>query len=156
MKTLVVYYSRTGVTRKVAEAIQKELGCDLEEIIDRKDRKGPLGFIVSCKDAALKKETDIQPPAKNPQDYDLVIIGTPVWAGTMSCAVRTYVGKNKEAFRRVALFCTAGSSGIQPTFNHLEALCGKSPVAVLGLMTKEVAKEQFRDKVSEFIKSLSQ
>jgi flavodoxin len=43
MKTLVVYYSRTGTTRKVAEAIAGILRCDIEEVVDTKKRSGILG-----------------------------------------------------------------------------------------------------------------
>ena len=46
MRSLVVYYSRTGVTKKVAEAISQMLGADIEEIIDRRDRRGPKGFFT--------------------------------------------------------------------------------------------------------------
>jgi flavodoxin len=44
MKSLVVYYSRSGNTRFVAEQISEEIGADIEEIIDIKKRKGLLGL----------------------------------------------------------------------------------------------------------------
>jgi len=154
MKSLVVFYSRTGVTKRVAGAIQTLLGCDVEEIVDLKKRGGLFGFIVAGKDAMLKKQTPIKPLEKNPADYDLVIIGTPVWAWTMSCATRTYIMQNKENFRNVAFFCTAGSSGIDSTFRHMEELSCKKPLAILGIMTKEVVKNQSQAKIQQFAKSL--
>jgi len=154
MKFLIVFYSRTGVTKKVAGAIQSLLGCDTEEIIDLKKRRGFLGFIISCKDAMLKKKTPIKPPEKDPSAYDLIIIGTPVWAWTMSCAVRTYIMQNRTKFKNVAFFCTAGESGITSTFRRMEELSGKKPISVLGLTSKEVVKNQSKDKIQEFIKSL--
>ena len=47
MRSLVVYYSRTGVTKKVAEAISRKLGSDVEEIIDQRDRSGPKGYSIN-------------------------------------------------------------------------------------------------------------
>ncbi|MCK4376551.1 MAG: flavodoxin, partial [Candidatus Brocadiae bacterium] len=76
-RCLVVYYSRSGTTRKAAEAIAGLLGCDIEEILDRKDRSGVTGYLVSLKDSALRKPAEIEPVRRDPADYDLVVIGTP-------------------------------------------------------------------------------
>jgi len=154
MKSLIVFYSRTGVTKKLARAIQSLLSCDVDEIIDLKKRGGPLGYIISGKDAMQKKQTPIKPLEKDPSAYDLIIIGTPVWAWTMSCATRTYIMQNRAKFKNVAFFCTAGGSGITSTFRRMEELSGKKPIAVLGLTTKEVVKNLSKDKIQEFIKSL--
>lgn len=149
MKTLIAYYSRTGTTKQVAELIAKELNADIEEIIDLKNRKGVLGYIKSGKDAALKKLTEIE-YKKNPKEYDLVIIGTPVWAGNMTPAIRTYLTKNKLE-KGVGLFVTAGSSSFEKTFNAIKELVPKATVkAELGLITKDV-KEGAQEKIKEFV-----
>jgi flavodoxin len=155
MKTLVVFYSRTGITRKVAESIRENLKCDLEELVDLKERKGPIGFLVSCKDGFMKKLTEIKQVQKDPGDYDLVILGTPVWAGTMSCAVRTYIQQNKDKFKSIAFFCTAGGGGMDSTVKDMEQKCGKKTPATLKLKTKEVIKNQFQDRLAEFIQKVS-
>ncbi len=59
-KSLVVFYSRTGTTKRVAESISNLLKCDVEEIVDRKNRKGPLGYLKSESDAMSKKLTVIK------------------------------------------------------------------------------------------------
>jgi flavodoxin len=138
MKPLIVFYSRTGTTRKVAESIKKILKCDAEEILDVKSRAGLLGYLRSGKEATLKKLAEIKPAKKNPSLYDLVIIGTPVWAFNMSSPVRTYVSKNKGKFNKVAFFCTMGGSGDKNTFGEMAKLCGKKPAALLSLKTNEV------------------
>lgn len=56
MRSLVVYYSRTGNTRYVAEKIATEFNADLEEIIDKKNRSGSLGYAISRLDATKDKE----------------------------------------------------------------------------------------------------
>jgi len=150
-KTLVVYYSRTGTTKKVALAVADELGSDLEELIDKKKRRGPLGFAVAARDAALKKTTKIEEPRNAPASYDLVVVGTPVWAGTMSCAARAYLGRTKDALPDVAFFLTTAHSGIDRTFQHMKELAGKVPIATLSLRAKEVRRDQHRDKVKSFV-----
>ncbi len=93
MKTLVVYYSRTGSTKNAAEHIAKQLGADLDELIDSKNRMGLWGWLMAGRDALRKYTTTLMDIKKNPADYDLVIIGTPIWAGTITPAIRTYVIK---------------------------------------------------------------
>jgi len=82
---LVVFYSRTGTTKKVAEAIATKLGCDIEEIIDTKSRRGLLGFLRSGLEATLKRLTTIEEIKNDPASYDVVIIGT--LFGTVRCPV---------------------------------------------------------------------
>jgi flavodoxin len=150
-KCLVAYYSRTGTTRQVAEAVAKELGADLEEIVDRKKRRGPMGFVIGGKDAATKKLTEIDEPRSDPASYALVVIGTPVWAGTMCPAVRTYITRVKDTLPDVAFILTTGGSGVSRTFADMAELCGKEPVAQMGLTAKQVRKEDCSARVKEFV-----
>lgn len=59
MKTLVVFYSRTGNTKKMAKILAKELHADIDEIVDLKNRKGILGYIFSGRDAMKQLKTKI-------------------------------------------------------------------------------------------------
>ena len=77
MKILVAYYSRNGHTKKVAEIIADTLNADIDEIKDKKSRKGIIGFLIAGYDATRGKATDIN-FSKNPADYDVVILGGPV------------------------------------------------------------------------------
>ena len=153
-KALVVYYSRTGTTRMVAERTAEMLACDIEEIVDTKDRGGLLGFVIAGKDALLKKLTDIKQIEKDPAAYDIVIVGTPVWASTMSCAVRTYLSRYRETLPEVAFFLTTGGSGIKRASKHMARLCGREPLARLGLTENQVRKEDWSTQVQEFVEQV--
>lgn len=151
MKYLVSFYSRTGVTRKVAEAISSELGCDREEIFDTKNRSGAIGYAVACKDAVLKKSTEIKKPEKDLSLYDVLIIGTPVWALTMAPAVKAYIMENKDRFKHIAFFCTQGSAGSKMAFKDMQELCNEKPLALLEFTAKEAIKGGYTQKIKEFI-----
>ncbi|MFA5176063.1 MAG: hypothetical protein WC413_02290 [Candidatus Nanoarchaeia archaeon] len=155
MKTLVIFYSRTGTTKKIAENISKKLKCDIEEIFDCENRVGVKGYIKSGKQATLKKLTKLKDTNKDPSIYDLVIIGTPIWAWNMCCPIRTYITKNKEHLRKVAFFCTMGGSGANRTFKCMEKLCNKKSVACLKLKTKDVINNNYSEKVKEFTEKLN-
>lgn len=154
MRALVVFYSRTGNTRKAAEAIAEELGCDREEIIDTRNRSGVLGYVRAGMDAARKTPAAIKQTEKDASAYGLVLIGTPVWAWTVSAPVRAYILRNRERLKKVAFFCTKGGSE-GGTFKEMENLCGKAPVCVLSLSENDLRSGAHMQQVKEFAKKIS-
>ncbi len=111
MRSLVVYYSRDGHTKRAAEIIAKIIEGDIDEIIDKKPRKGILGFLRAGYDATLGKTTEIE-FKKSPENYDLVVIGSPVWNRRITPAVRTYLLRNSGEIKRCVFFVTcAGRAG---------------------------------------------
>jgi len=150
MKAIVVFYSRTGDTKKVAQEIANELQCPIEEIFDLKNRSGALGYISAGRDATLKNLTELKPISHNPADYDIIIIGTPIWSWDVSTPIRTYLQNNKGNFKNLAYFCTMGKSGGNRAFNEMEKICGKAPITSLALIAKEIAKNDFANKIIGF------
>jgi len=132
-KILVAYYSKTGHTRNIAEKIAKMLKADVDEIIDKTDRSGIKGWIFGGRDAMKEKDTEIL-FKRDPSGYSLVILGTPVWAWTVTPAVRKYLKEN--VLKKVAFFCTYGGAPSK-TFIEMERL-SKEPVATLGIKDKEI------------------
>jgi flavodoxin len=104
MKSLVVYYSRTGNTKFVAETIAAEIGADVEEIVDQKNRMGVGGWLSAGKDARQEKETEIALTMRSPANYDLIVVGTPIWASRITPAIITYLKKNDLSGKKVAAF----------------------------------------------------
>lgn len=151
---LVVYYSRTGTTRGVAETLAERLNADIEEIVDRKRRGGILGFMGGGKDSLLKKTADIDEPRRDPGEYGLVVIGTPVWASSMTPAIRAYIEQKAPALPDVAFFLTTGGSGIDKTFEKMAELCGKQPQATLGLKQRDVKKGAAGEAIDAFVAGL--
>lgn len=152
-KILVVYYSRTGNTEKVAKDIAKVLNADVEKLIDKKDRSGVTGYLGGGKDAAAGNLAEIEPLKKDPSKYDLVIIGTPVWAWTMSPAVRTYITRNKDNLKQIALFTTAGGTGPDKIIKKMEELAGKKAVTSAGFVEDDLedeSKTSYSAKVKTF------
>lgn len=155
MKTLIAFYSRTGNTKKIAEALAEKIGADLEEIKDTVDRSGLKGYLVSGRDAMKKKITKIEPPKFNPTDYELTIIGTPIWGWSMSVPIRTYIGEQKDNFDKVAFFCTMGGSGDRNAFLEMEKIIEKKPLSTFSIIDKEVKSGNFSEKVKEFSEKLT-
>ena len=106
MKALVAFYSRTGRTKKIAEEIQARLDSDIDEIRDEKKRDGILGWLSAGRDASSKAHTKIKDVDKQPSEYQVVIIGSPTWNGSVSVPIRTYINNFKDDFNQVAIFST--------------------------------------------------
>lgn len=140
----------------VAKEISSILNTDIDEITDKRNREGVLGWMWGGHDSAFKKNTEIE-FKNNPFMYELVVIGTPIWAFTITPAIRTYLSNNK--FKKVAFFCTSAGSGIKRTLKEMEKLTGK-PIAVLSLKSKawsvklDLEKDNNHNRIKEFCKKL--
>jgi menaquinone-dependent protoporphyrinogen IX oxidase len=154
MKTLVVYYSRTRVTKKVSDFLAEKLGAQVEELQDTVDRAGLKGYMLSGRDATLKRLTQLQPVKFNPADFDLVLIGSPIWSWNLSTPIRTYLTEHKPALRKVAFFCTMGGSGDERAAAEVEKILGRKLLAKAGLLTSRVVKNEFEGKAEKFLAEL--
>jgi len=154
-KILLVFYSRTWITRKVWEYIKQLTNCDMEEIIDKKDRSWVFWYLWAGKDAALKKLTEIQDTKLNPWNYETLIIGTPVRDFTMAVAIRTYLEKNKKDLpSKIIFYCTMWWGGDRTTFQDMTHLCSKTPIWVIWFKTKEIVKNEFQDRLKKFLEDI--
>lgn len=151
MSILVAYYSRTNVTKKVAESIANQLDADIEEIVPKVKYDGKIGYMRGGKDAISEKIIDLDSLKYNPADYDLIYLGTPVWAGRAATPVISYIKQNEGRFNDVKFFVTAGGSGFEGTIEQLCKYVGKVPLKTLSLTTKQVKRDEFKDELASFI-----
>lgn len=154
-KVLLVWYSRTGTTRTVADAIARDLACDGEELVDTRSRAGIIGSVRATFDALFGRLTIVQTVKHDPAAYDLVIVGTPVWGGSMTPAVRTYLLAHHGQFGRIAFFCTSDSGRTRRVFEQMASISGRAPDNILALTGGDVRKCAFMDRVHEFVSGLA-
>jgi flavodoxin len=111
MKSTIVYYSYTGNTKKVAQHLKEVLtGKGEVDTIELAGLDEAKSFLGQCRRAFFKKKAEIAPVNPDLSKYDLVCLGTPVWAFGPAPAMNTYLDKcsgleGKEA----VLFSTYGS-----------------------------------------------
>jgi flavodoxin len=155
LKTLVVYYSRTGNARFVAQTIAAEVGADIEEVIDLKKRSGILGYLRGGSDARRGKETEITPTTKSPASYDLIIVGTPVWAARPTPAITTYLKRNDLSGKKVALFFAQG--GKKPAaIAQTKALIPNSDcIGQLSIVSPLSTKDESEKQITAWCKTLT-
>lgn len=154
MKALVVYYTRTGMTKIVAETIRAILQCDVEELKDTKKRKGFVGYMRSGREVMKNETTAIEPTVHDPAEYDLIIVGTPVWVYTMATPVKVWLEQNeKKMTKKLAVFCTCGSNPGH-TIEDVEAACGLLAQAKLTVFAKHAKRAMHVEETTEFVRKL--
>ena len=149
-KLLVVFYSRTGMTRLVSSMLADELDCAVEELCDVRSRVGLWGLLTSTLDGALERGTRLAPVKEDPARYDLVVVATPVWSSSVSAAVRTYLEERRGRFHKVAFALTQGSVGRARVFRQMQELSGSAPLTTLAVTESDFQRGHYRRKVSRF------
>jgi hypothetical protein len=125
---LVAYYSRTGKTRMLAEELTRLLDADLEEIREKKDRSGMLGFLGGGRDATLKRAAElVSEHSAGPRKA--VVLGMPVWAWGPPPAVRAYLAAHPPKAGNLCAFCTHDGGGGKRAFRILAELAGRELAA---------------------------
>jgi flavodoxin len=114
MNTLVLYYTRTGNTRRISEMVACTLSADCEPLLDERDYSGALGYIAGGRDALRKKVASLRPLRASLSTYDFILIGQPVWAAQPVPAVRALLHNPLPfANKAIALFVTYDGAGDQ-------------------------------------------
>lgn len=155
VKVLVVYYSREGHTKLVAEKLAKKFNADLEQLIDKKKRTGPIGFSGAGKDAVAGNLTKLKSLKHNPQEYDIILIGTPSWFGNVTPAVRTFIKENNLSGKKIGVFGTAHLTGVENALKQAVELIGKENVEqipTLPLRHRDLADDVLGEKIEFFYK----
>ncbi len=151
MTHLVVYYSRTGNNRTIAQSIAEKLTADMDEIIDKKNRQGKLNWLLAGRDSRAQKLTDIE-YKKNPQDYDTIIIGAPIWAWNPIPPLRTYLQEVDLKGKRIAFFICSKSEAYKNMFTRLAEMTPDSEIiATFGIMEDRFRNEDYSADLQEFI-----
>ena len=129
MKKLVVFYSYTGHTKMIAESIQKKLNCDILEIKPTKPYSTDYQTVVDEEqnNSSAGKTPDIQKIDKNINEYDEIIIGTPVWWYTIAPVIRTFLTQNDLSNKTIKPFAT-NAGWLGHTFQEIQKLCPNSKV----------------------------
>ncbi len=114
MNVAVVYYSLEGNTRYAAEKIAQELHADLIPLAPVREypRGNVSKYFWAGKSATFKEAPKLKTYRFDADRYDLVLLGTPIWAGTVAPPLRTFARKNRLAGKKAAFFacCSGGSA----------------------------------------------
>ena len=129
-KALVVYYSRSGNTRAVAEAIHAAVGGDIVEL--QPVTPYPEAYRATTDQAKQELASGYKPPLKHRighiEAYDVVFVGSPNWWGTIAPPVMTFLTSADFSGKTIAPFVTHGGSRLGRAVEDIKKLCPKATV----------------------------
>lgn len=130
MKSIVIYYSYGGNTRRIAEKIQKALGADIMEIKTKKPYEGNYNDVVNQGQQEVNSGfmPEIQQTEADLSSYDTVVLGTPVWWYTFAPAMKTFLHEADLSGKKVYPFATNGG-WIGHTFKDFKSQCTEAEVS---------------------------
>ncbi len=154
-RVLVVFYSLNGNTVRVARDLAVRLDADVERIRERRERRGPFKYLLAALDSAFERSSRLGDIGKQAKDYDLTIVGSPVWVGKFTPAIRAYLNAIRGKGNDVAFFTTSGNTPAEKVVPAMEKLVERQAVASVGFTEAELRNAAIYDgKLRAFIASL--
>jgi menaquinone-dependent protoporphyrinogen IX oxidase len=153
---LCIYYSRTGKTRQAMAEVAEALDAELVKITDGQNRSGFKGFMLSGMEAMRKSTRPLKPftTEKELEEYRLVIIGTPVWAGRCSSVVRALLKRRGLEMQNVAYLLTRDSDKrYEEIYEQMDQYVAKPRIAAGSVRVGDVGYAFWRDKLIQEVKA---
>lgn len=127
---LVVYFTRTGNTEVLAETVHSVAGGDLVRIVPVDAY--PADYNECLEQVQEEQRLDIRPDITlsidNIHEYDTIILGYPIWYGTIPTPVVTFLTSFDFSDKTIMPFCTSGGSGISGSITKITSLCPDSKI----------------------------
>lgn len=151
---LVLYFSATGNTEKIAEYIKSETNGDILEIIPKeKYTSEDLEYNNDCRANREQQDEKVRPEIANNIDiteYDTIFLGYPIWWGDVPKIILTLLDKCNFDGKTVIPFCTSGSTGIAQSQNTLKSY-NKNMILIEG---KRFSSQASQNEISSWIKTI--
>ena len=146
-KTLVLYFSATSNTRKVASLISQITRADIMEIVPEvRYTKEDIDYQNNTCRASIEQNNSNARPAiagnLNVKDYDTIFIGNPIWFGTNPKIILTLLDNHDLHGKKIVLFCTSGSTGIEQSLNDIKAYDKKLKIVGAKRFETDVSNEE--------------
>ncbi len=128
MKSLVIFYSKSGKTRLVAQSIKEEMKAHTKEVVDYTTHRTVIDYLFT----SLIDSSRINPQKIEVNYYDTIFIGTPVWFGSMTPAIKKIIDNSNFKNKNIVLFNTMKIGGNYNCLKKMTKLVQKSNGNVIG------------------------
>ena len=131
---LVVYFSATGNTESLAQTIAEVTGADIYEIVPEDPYTSEdLNYSDdNCRANQEMNDPDARPAIaesiENIDEYDTILLGYPIWWGTMPRIINTFLDTYDLSGKTIMPFCTSGGTGITTSVSDIRDICTDSEV----------------------------
>jgi len=134
-KVLVVVYSWTGTSRRLAESLALSQQWTLAQVQDAKAGRRDLSCIL---DSLLRRRPAITYDGPDPAAFDAVVLVSPIWAYSLAGPMRSFVARYGKAFRDVVVVSVMGNRGAPNAQAEITRLIGRQPLLSAAFTSREV------------------
>jgi hypothetical protein len=135
---LVVCYSYTGTTRRLAQLLCSHHGWPMGEVTDKHPRAGASGTLRCVLDSLLHRHPAVRYEGPDPGDFHTVVLLSPIWVYRVAGPMRSFVTSHREALRRVALVLTMGTGGASNAVAEIAHTLRHAPILVAAFTSRSV------------------
>ncbi len=155
-KSLVVYFSYSGNTEKVAQLIAQGTSSDIFEIVPEKAYPEDYDECVDL--ASEEKAANARPAIKNDVEnidqYDTIYVGYPCWWGTSPMVIFTFLESHDFSGKTIIPFTTHGGSGFGSSISDISNVVKGATVNEDGLSIQDTNVDNCEGIVSDWLESL--
>jgi hypothetical protein len=137
-KILVVVYSYTGTSRRLAQLLCSQTGWSMGEITEIRSRSGVLGSLKCIADSLLRLRPPVLYVGPEPEDFQAVVLIAPIWAYRLAAPMRSFVAERAGRLTRAAVVAVMGGKGGSNAAAEIGELLGRPPLLATAFTTREV------------------
>lgn len=136
--TLVIVYSYTGTSRRLADLLCSRMDWPLAEVVERRPRAGASGAVRCVIDSLLRRRPAVDYRGPDPAGFDSVVLIAPIWAQRLAAPMRSFVAAHGASLPRVALLTVMGGRGAPHALAEVSELLGRAPPLWAAFTQREV------------------
>jgi flavodoxin len=153
--TLIVFYSYTGTSRRVAQLLAAQQGWPVGEIIEEHPRAGAGGTLRCVLDSLLGREPPVRYEGPEPGGFDQVVLVAPVWVYQLAGPMRSFISRYAPRLSHYAVATTMSGSGAENVQSEIARLLRQPPLRTAAFPTRTVEDGSFANALQAFGDALS-
>ncbi|MET4577719.1 flavodoxin family protein [Ottowia thiooxydans] len=136
--TLIVCYSNTGTSRRVADLLATQFQWQRGEICERRSRAGVAGMLRCVGDSLLRRHPAIRYEGPDPRGFETVVLIAPIWVSRLAGPMRSFVRDRASSLKRVAVIAVMGGKGATNAFAEIDQILGRPPILSTSFTARNV------------------
>lgn len=157
MRTLILFYSRSGTTASAAHRLAEQLEADIGEIVCDRYRFPFLGYARAGHDSLKRVLPPITMPSQRIASYDRLILGTPIWTSYPAAPMRAFLSQNTDWPEHIAVFVTyGGHSQPDKALKEMASMLPRDAEARLALHADDITEGRILEFSAQFIEKRSE
>lgn len=137
-RTLVVCYSSTGTSRRVADLLASKFQWPCAEVQETHARAGTAGILRCMADSLFRRQPAIRYKGPDPEVFDTVVLIAPIWLYRLAGPMRSFVSEYATSLKRVAVISVMGGRGATNAFAEIDQILGRPPILSTSFTAREV------------------